>query len=99
MRPRATRRASALAAAALVASTVTLTAAGGSTAGVTPAGERTSRMLRDGTPQQAGLVTAPIEAMATDLSSYLNPSPTHPLYAGGVVLAGHDGFVVQRAAA
>jgi CubicO group peptidase (beta-lactamase class C family) len=36
--------------------------------------------------------------MATDLRSYLNPSPTRPLYAGGVVLAGHDGYVVQRAA-
>ena len=80
--------------AALVASTLTLTTAGGSTAG-----ERTSRVLRDGTPQQAGLVTAPIEAMETDLRSYLNPSPTRPLYAGGVVLAGHDGYVVQRAAA
>ena len=39
----------------LVASTMTLTSAAGSTAG-----ERsTSRVLRDGTPQQAGLVTAP----------------------------------------
>jgi CubicO group peptidase (beta-lactamase class C family) len=94
MRLGARRRTTALAAAALVASTMTLTSAGGSTAG-----ERTSRVLQDGTPQQAGLVTAPVEAMATDLQSYLNPSPTRPLYAGGVVLAGHDGYVVQRAAA
>jgi hypothetical protein len=88
------RRAVALGTAALVASTLTLTSAGGSTAG-----ERTSRVLRDGTPQQTGLVTAPIEAMKTDLQSYLNPSPTRPLYAGGVVLAGHDGYVEQRAGA
>jgi CubicO group peptidase (beta-lactamase class C family) len=63
------------------------------------AGGRSARVLRDGTPQQAGLVAAPIEQMATDLASYLEPSPTRPLYAGGVVLAGHEGYVVQRAAA
>lgn len=56
-------------------------------------------MLRDGTPRQAGLVSAPVEQMAMDLAAYLRPSPTWPLYAGGVVLAGHDGYVVQRAAA
>ena len=94
MRARAGRPVVVVAVAALVASTVTLTTATGSTAG-----ERVSRTLRDGTPQQAGLVAAPVEQMKTDLESYLAPSPTRPMYAGGVVLAGHDGYVVQRAAA
>ena len=94
MRPARGRRVVAVAVSALVASTLTLASAPGSTAG-----ERTSRTLRDGTPQQAGLVAAPIEAMEADLEAGLTPSPTKPLYAGGVVLAGHDGYVVQRAAA
>lgn len=75
----------------LVTSTVTSAAASG--------GERSSPMLRDGTPKQAGLVTAQIDKMAADLTAGLSPSPTKPLYAGGVVLAGHNGYVVQRAAA
>lgn len=71
--------------------------------GLTPAtgsgaGER-STTLRDGTPRQAGLVPGPVAQMATDLRAFLAPSPTKPLYAGGVVLAGHNGYVVQRAAA
>jgi CubicO group peptidase (beta-lactamase class C family) len=73
------------------------------TTGLTPAtgsgaGER-HPTLRDGTPRQAGLVPGPVEKMATDLRAFLAPSPTKPLYAGGVVLAGHNGYVVQRAAA
>ena len=56
----------AVAVAALVASTVTPTSASGSTAG-----ERVSRTLRDGSPQQAGLVTAPVEQMEADLESFL----------------------------
>ncbi len=55
--------------------------------------------LHDVTPKEAGLVPEPIEKMVDDLSAYLAPSPTRPLYAGGVVLAGHDGQIVQRAAA
>lgn len=94
MRAGAGRRAAALVVAALVAGTAALTSAVES-----GAGERSAAVLRDGTPRQAGLVTEPVEQMAADLRSYLNPSPTHPLYAGGVVLAGHDGYVVQREAA
>jgi CubicO group peptidase (beta-lactamase class C family) len=90
----ARRRATVLVIASLVVSSTTLTsaaAAGG--------GERSSPTLRDGSPRQAGLISAPVRQIATDLAAYLNPSPTHPLYAGGVVLAGHNGYVVQRAAA
>ena len=76
----------------LVSSTFTSAAASG-------AGEKSSPVLRDGTPRQAGLVTAQIDRMAADLAAGLNPSPAKPLYAGGVVLAGHNGYVVQRAAA
>lgn len=76
----------------LVSSTVTSAAASG-------ADEKSSPVLRDGTPRQAGLVTAQIDRMAADLAAGLSPSPTKPLYAGGVVLAGHNGYVVQRAAA
>jgi len=94
MRADTGRRVAALVVAALVAGTTALTSAVES-----GAGESSSAVLRDGTPRQAGLVTEPVEQMAADLRSYLNPSPTHPLYAGGVVLAGHDGYVVQREAA
>ncbi len=94
MTPGGRRWAALLAAAALVAASTTLTSATAS-----GAGERSSTVLRAGTPRQAGLVAAPVERMATDLRSFLAPSPTRPLYAGGVVLAGHDGYVVQRAAA
>jgi CubicO group peptidase (beta-lactamase class C family) len=76
----------------LMTSTVTSAVASG-------AGEKSSPVLRDGTPRQAGLVTSQIDKMAADLAAGLQPSPTKPLYAGGVVLAGHNGYVVQRAAA
>jgi CubicO group peptidase (beta-lactamase class C family) len=94
MRSDARRWAALLAVAALVAGSTTPTSAVAS-----GAGERSATVLRDGTPRQAGLVAAPVEKMASDLRSFLEPSPTRPLYAGGVVLAGHDGYVVQRAAA
>jgi len=88
------RRAVGLLVAALVVSTPVSTSAAESAAGGAP-----GRVLRDGTPQQAGLVPAPIEQMSRDLAAFLEPTPTRPLYAGGVVLAGHNGYVVQRAAA
>jgi CubicO group peptidase (beta-lactamase class C family) len=99
MRPGAPRRTAVLAVATLVVGTVTLTSAAGSTAVEHLSVEHPSKTLRDGTPKQAGLVAGPIEQMATDLRSFLAPSPTKPMYAGGVVLAGHNGYVVQRAAA
>ena len=99
MRTRTPRRTAVLAVAALVVGTVTLTSAAGSTAVERPSGEHPSKVLRDGTPKQAGLVPGPIAQMAVDLTAYLAPSPTYPMYAGGVVLAGHNGYVVQRAAA
>ena len=89
----------ALIAAALLTGTTGLTPATGSGAGEGPGPGRGPSVLRDGTPKQAGLVPGPIDQMATDLRSFLAPSPTYPMYAGGVVLAGHNGYIVQRAAA
>ena len=50
-------------------------------------------LLRSGTPAQAQLLPGPLERMSTDLRSFLAPSPTHPEYAGGVVLASRHGVV------
>ena len=55
--------------------------------------------LRYGTPAQARLLAEPLEQMSADLRSFLAPSPTHPLYAGGVVLASRHGVVPVHDAA
>ena len=81
----ATRWAVALAVAALVASTVTLTS--GRRVDRRRRGTSTDAPGRDA--QQAGLVTgADRRRWRPTCRSYLNPSPTQPLYAGGVVLPG-----------
>jgi CubicO group peptidase (beta-lactamase class C family) len=56
-------------------------------------------LLRPGTPAQAHLLAAPLAQMSTDLRSFLEPSPTHPMYAGGVVLASRHGVVPVHDAA
>lgn len=55
--------------------------------------------LRAGSPHQAGLLAEPLARMSQDLRSFLEPSPTHPLYAGGVVLASRHGVVPVHEAA
>ena len=55
--------------------------------------------LRYGTPKQAHLLAEPLEQMSADLRSFLAPSPTRPLYAGGVVLASRNGVVPVHDAA
>ncbi|MDH2416187.1 serine hydrolase [Nocardioides sp. CER19] len=55
--------------------------------------------LRAGTPEQAQLLPGPLQQMSTDLRSFLGPSPTHPQYAGGVVLASRHGVVPVEDAA
>ena len=58
-----------------------------------------SRELRWGTPEQAGLVPAPVHQMETDVRSFLAPQANgKPMYAGGVVLAAHDGVVATHEA-
>ena len=55
--------------------------------------------LRYGTPRQARLLAEPLAQMSTDLRSFLEPSPEHPMYAGGVVLASRHGVVPVHDAA
>ncbi|MGW0827248.1 serine hydrolase [Streptomyces sp. NPDC002845] len=49
--------------------------------------------LRPGTPKQAGLLAAPLRQLVADAEAFLGPSPTHPWYAGAVLLAGRGGTV------
>jgi CubicO group peptidase (beta-lactamase class C family) len=59
-----------------------------------------STVLRDSTPQAAGLDPAPIDAALTAVDGWSRPSSTgaHPLYAGAVTLLAHDGKVVTKKA-
>ena len=98
---RAKRRRVTVTVAAMVAAIVAVGAAlvPGTAVGAPPESGGRAPILRDSSPAQAGLVAGPIEQMVGDLSASLAPSPTRPLYAGGVVLAGYDGRIVQRTAA
>ena len=56
-------------------------------------------VLRPGTARRAGLLPEPVAGMRAVAESYLAPTPDHenrPSYPGAVVLAAHDGIVVQR---
>ncbi|WP_232828436.1 serine hydrolase domain-containing protein [Kribbella monticola] len=56
-----------------------------------------STLLRDATPQKAGLDPAPIDAALAQVAAWTKPNGTaHPLYAGAVTLLGHDGKIVTR---
>ncbi len=55
--------------------------------------------LRPGSARQARLLPEPMARMSQDLRAFLEPSPTHPLYAGGVVLASRHGVVAVHDAA
>lgn len=57
------------------------------------------RLLRDGTPHQAHLLAEPLAQVSVDLRRFLEPSPTRPMYAGGVVLASRHGVVPVHDAA
>jgi CubicO group peptidase (beta-lactamase class C family) len=58
-------------------------------------------VLRDGTPQEAGLDPGPIDAAVAQLNGWTrnDPATGHPLYSGQVTLLAHDGVVVTREAA
>lgn len=58
-----------------------------------------SRTLRDGSPREAGLVAEHLAQLPEDLRSFLEPSPTYPMYAGGVALAARRGVVAVHEAA
>nr|WP_232285464.1 serine hydrolase domain-containing protein [Saccharomonospora marina] len=55
-----------------------------------------STMLRETTPEQAGLDPAPITATAQHLSDWTRPNAVegHPLFAGAVAMLVHDGKIV-----
>lgn len=56
--------------------------------------------LRYGSAEKAGLLPGPVAAIATDAASYETAAPgaAHPLYPGAVVLAAHNGTIVQHSA-
>ena len=55
-----------------------------------------NQTLSYGSAEQAGLVAKYIDRIATDIAGPLQPSPTHPAYAGAVALAAHDGIIVAH---
>jgi CubicO group peptidase (beta-lactamase class C family) len=58
------------------------------------------RTLQYGSPASAGLLPGPVAAIASDAAKYETalPGAAHPLYPGAVVLAAHDGTIVQHSA-
>ncbi len=104
---RSTARTIAVAATAVTAAGLTLLPAAPGTATSTGAPPTvaaadihfTQQQLSYGSPESAGLVPQHIDQIATDIASYLKPSPTHPEYAGAVALAAHNGVVVANDAA
>ncbi|MGH3662226.1 MAG: serine hydrolase [Micromonosporaceae bacterium] len=59
------------------------------------------RTLRQGAPQEVGLLPEQIEKMNTAAEAYLQPTPdhsAHPSYAGAVVLGAKDGVIVDHEA-
>ncbi|MGP4018317.1 serine hydrolase [Saccharopolyspora sp. 5N708] len=59
-----------------------------------------STRLHDGTPEEAGLDPAPIDAALRQVAAWTSKTPdlAHPMYAGAVSLLVHDGVVVRREA-
>ncbi|KRV48956.1 serine hydrolase [Wenjunlia vitaminophila] len=56
------------------------------------------RTLRSGSAASAGLLPEHVRRIAGAAAGFLAPSPTHPMYAGAVVLAARDGVVVTHEA-
>jgi CubicO group peptidase (beta-lactamase class C family) len=58
------------------------------------------RTLRYGSAESAGLLPDQVAAIAKDAAAYETalPGRPHPLYPGAVVLAAHDGTIVQHSA-
>lgn len=57
---------------------------------------RPAQVLRYGTAEKAGLVPRYIDQIADDITRFLRPSPTYPMYPGAVALAVHDGVIVAH---
>lgn len=57
------------------------------------------RTLREGTPQEAGLVAAHLDAMDAEILAGMEPGADgNPLYPGAVVLAARDGVIAKHEA-
>ncbi|MFJ9060220.1 serine hydrolase [Streptomyces sp. NPDC102409] len=54
---------------------------------------RSRPTLRRGSAARAGLLADQLDLLVTDAEKYLDDSPTHPWYAGAVLLAGRGGTV------
>ena len=93
---------------ALVLTSITVATAGPACASPDAAGGRFDRpqqgfapadtVLRPGTPQEAGLDPAPIDAALQRIAAWTEvvPGRQHPMYAGAVALLAHDGVVVRQ---
>lgn len=62
-------------------------------AAAAPSSEGSRPTLRHGSPERAGLLPAHLRRLVTEAETFLGPSPTHPWYAGAVLLAGRGGTV------
>ncbi|MFJ2647523.1 serine hydrolase [Streptomyces sp. NPDC087420] len=67
-------------------------------AGAVPPRLRRRTTLRHGSPERAGLLAGPLERLVAEATAFLGPSPTHPWYAGAVLLAGRGGTVALHRA-
>ncbi|MEU4104677.1 serine hydrolase, partial [Streptomyces tanashiensis] len=61
-----------------------------------PAARRTT--LRRGSAEHAGLLAPHLDGLVAEAERFLAPSPTHPWYAGAVLLAGRGGTVALHRA-
>lgn len=61
-------------------------------------GRGAGTVLRYGSAAEAGLVAERLEAVVAEAGRFLGPSPTHPWYAGAVLLAGRGGTVALHRA-
>ncbi|GIF74362.1 serine hydrolase domain-containing protein [Asanoa siamensis] len=52
--------------------------------------------LRHGNAREAGLTPRYVDRIQDTIASFLQPSPTHPMYPGAVALAGQDGVIVAH---
>ncbi|MEV6793008.1 serine hydrolase [Streptomyces sp. NPDC051320] len=81
----------ALALASLPAGPARADAGGSDSRSAVPGSRRTT--LRHGSAEQAGLLGAHLKQLVKDAEAFLGPSPTHPWYAGAVLLAGRGATV------
>ncbi|MEU3821563.1 serine hydrolase [Streptomyces sp. NPDC030392] len=72
--------------------------AAGEGVGGAGAGGAGGPVLRRGTAEQAGLLPRHLDLLTAEAERFLGPSPTHPWYAGAVILAGRGRVVALHRA-